>query len=119
MRTQVFDAVQGVLDRYDLLVTPTVGSLPVPNAARGETFGPSEIGGVAVDPSIGWALTYLVNFTGHPAASVPARLIDGLPVGMQVIGRRFADGDVLRASTAVEQRTPWVSWYPAVRSPSG
>jgi amidase/aspartyl-tRNA(Asn)/glutamyl-tRNA(Gln) amidotransferase subunit A len=77
-------------------------------------MGPSEVAGVAVDPSIGWVLTYLINFTGHPAASVPVGLADGLPVGMQVIGRRYADGDVLRAGRAVEQRVPWTSWYPAL-----
>ena len=38
----------------------------------GNTKGPTEINGEAVDPLIGWCLTYLFNFTGHPAASVPA-----------------------------------------------
>jgi len=118
VRTEIFDAIQAVLGNYDLLVTPTVGALPVPNGARGETLGPSEVNGVAVDPSIGWTLTYLINFTGHPAASVPAGLIDGLPAGLQIIGRRHADGDVLRASTAIEQRQPWMSWYPAMQLPT-
>jgi amidase len=111
-RTQVFDMVQSVFADFDLLVTPTLACLPVVNAAnRGETLGPSEVNGVAVDPSIGWCLTYPVNFTGHPAASVPAGLADGLPVGMQVIGRLGADADVLAAAAAVEQVRPWDIHY--------
>jgi len=115
MRTVVFDAVQDVLAEHDLIVCPTVGALPVPNGERGKTLGPTQINGVAVDPSIGWTLTYLINFTGHPACSVPAGLADGLPVGMQIIGRRFADGDVLRAAAAVEKRRPWADLYPMRR----
>jgi amidase/aspartyl-tRNA(Asn)/glutamyl-tRNA(Gln) amidotransferase subunit A len=118
LRSEVFDAFQGALDRYDLVVSPTVGALPVPNASDGETQGPSEIEGVPVDPLIGWCLTYLINLTGHPAASIPAGLADGLPVGMQIIGRRRADGDVLRASAAFERLRPWQADYPALRASS-
>jgi len=114
VRTEVYDALQGVFAEYDLIVCPTVGALPVLNGPRGETMGPSEVDGVVVDPSIGWTLTYLINFTGHPAASIPIGLADGLPVGMQVIGRRYADGEVLRTGRALEQRIPWASWYPAL-----
>ena len=65
-----------------------------------------------VDPLIGWCLTYWVNFSGHPAASIPAGLTEGrLPVGMQVIGRRYADADVLAASAAFEQLRPWQDTY--------
>ena len=73
MRTEVFDAVQGVFDDYDLLVDPTRRrACRSTNADDGNTVGPSEIEGVAVDPLIGWCLTYFANFTGHPAASIPA-----------------------------------------------
>jgi amidase len=119
IRSQVFDMVQAVFADHDLLVTPTLACLPVENAAtRGDTMGPSEVNGVAVDPSIGWCLTYPLNFTGHPAASVPAGLAEGLPVGMQVVGRLGADDDVLAAAGAVEQVRPWAAHYeiPAARS---
>ena len=117
MRSEVYDAIQGVLDRYDLLVTPTLACLPVDNAADGNTLGPREINGEAVDRLIGWCLTYPVNFTGHPAASIPAGLSpDKLPVGMQIIGRRFADSDVLAASAAFERLRPWQDTY---RIPAG
>jgi amidase/aspartyl-tRNA(Asn)/glutamyl-tRNA(Gln) amidotransferase subunit A len=111
MRSEVFDAIQGVLGKYDLLVTPTVAGLPVKNRDDGNTVGPREINGEAVDPLIGWCLTYLINFTGHPAASIPAGLADGLPVGMQIIGRRYADADVLAASATFERLRPWADAY--------
>ncbi len=107
LRTEVYDAIQAVLDTYDVLVTPTLACLPVPNAADGNTKGPSRIGDVEVDPLIGWCLTYPINFTGHPAASVPAGMASGLPVGMQIIGRRYGDADVVAASAAVERVRPW------------
>ncbi len=73
--------------------------------------GPAEIEGEAVDPLIGWCLTYPINFTGHPAASIPAGLADGLPVGMQIVGRRYADADVLAASAVFERLRPWQQTY--------
>jgi amidase len=111
IRSEVYDAVQGVLATHELLVSPTLATMPVDNATNGDTRGPTHINGVEVDPLIGWCLTYLINFTGHPAASVPAGLSDGLPVGMQVIGRRYADGDVLAAAAAIERVRPWKAAY--------
>ena len=106
-RTEIFDAMQAVFADHDLLVHPTVAALPVPNDDDGNTLGPSEIEGVAVDPLIGWCLTYFANFSGHPAASIPAGMADGLPVGMQITGRSGADADVLAASAAFERLRPW------------
>jgi amidase/aspartyl-tRNA(Asn)/glutamyl-tRNA(Gln) amidotransferase subunit A len=60
---------------------------------------------------IGWCLTYALNFTGHPAASVPAGLANGLPVGMQIAGRLGADVDVLAASAVLERVRPWTDAY--------
>ena len=117
MRTEVFDALQAVFADYDLLVTPTLACLPVENATDGNTTGPREIEGVEVDELIGWCLTYFANFTGHPAASIPAGMADGLPVGMQIMGRSGADADVLAASAAFERLRPWSDSYaiPAAR----
>ena len=112
IRTEVYDAIQGLLERYDLLVTPTLACLPVDNADDGNTVGPSEINGETVDPLVGWCLTYFINFCGNAAASIPAGLSeDGLPVGMQIIGRRYADSDVLAASAAFERIRPWRDSY--------
>jgi len=111
MRTEVYDAIESVLQRYDLLVTPTLACLPVKNAGDGNTLGPTQINGEEVDPLIGWCLTFLTNFSGHPSASIPAGLSGGLPVGMQIIGRREADVDVLGASAAFERVRPWADDY--------
>ena len=112
MRTEVYDAIQGVLDDYDLLVSPTLACLPVDNVAGGNGVGPRSINGEAIDPLIGWCMTYLINYTGHPAASIPAGLsAGGLPVGMQIVGRRWADSDVLAASAMFERLRPWHDTY--------
>jgi amidase/aspartyl-tRNA(Asn)/glutamyl-tRNA(Gln) amidotransferase subunit A len=117
MRTDVCDAIAGVFATYDFIVTPTVGAIQVPNATDGNTMGPREVAGVAVDPLIGWCLTYLLNFSGHPAASIPAGLIDGrLPVGLQLVGRPGDDAGVLRASSAFERIQPWDDSYRLCRA---
>jgi amidase/aspartyl-tRNA(Asn)/glutamyl-tRNA(Gln) amidotransferase subunit A len=111
LRTEVYDAVQGVLDGYDLLLTPTLACLPVDNASDGNTLGPESVNGEPLNRLIGWCLTFPLNFTGHPAASVPAGLADGLPVGLQVIGRKYADADVIAACAAYERARPWSQHY--------
>jgi amidase/aspartyl-tRNA(Asn)/glutamyl-tRNA(Gln) amidotransferase subunit A len=112
MRTEVFDALRAVLDRYDLLVSPTLACLAVDNAVDGNTVGPAEINGEAVDRLIGWCMTYLINIIGYPAATVPAGLAEnGLPVGMQIVGRRYSDADVIAASAEFERRRPWLATY--------
>jgi amidase/aspartyl-tRNA(Asn)/glutamyl-tRNA(Gln) amidotransferase subunit A len=116
VRTEIYHAIQGVMNTYDILITPTLACLPVDNATDGNTVGPSEINGEKVDPLIGWCMTYFLNFTGHPAASIPAGFSeDGLPIGMQIIGRRYGDADVLAASAAFERLRPWQDSYKICR----
>lgn len=115
LRTQVFDAIQDVLEEYDFIVSPTLAVPPVRNAADGNTIGPVEINGEAVDPLIGWCMTYPINFTGHPAISVPAGLTpEGLPIGLQIIGRRHADASVLAMAARFEEIRPWFQSYPGL-----
>ena len=72
IRAEIYDAIQRVLDDYQLLVTPTLACLPVDNADDGNTVGPSRINDVEVDQLIGWCLTYFVNFL-RPSGGVDSR----------------------------------------------
>jgi Asp-tRNA(Asn)/Glu-tRNA(Gln) amidotransferase A subunit family amidase len=118
LRTGVFDGLQDVFDRYDLILAPTLAIPPVRNATDGNTIGPVEINGETVEPLIGWCMTYPINFTGHPAISVPAGLTpEGLPVGLQIIGRRHADETVLALASRFEQAQPWFRSYPGLAGP--
>ena len=111
-RSEIYDLFAGVFDRYQLLLTPTVACPAVDNASDNNTKGPDRINGELVDPLIGWCLTYPINFIGHPAASIPAGMTsDNLPVGMQIIGRRYGDAEVLAASAAFERLQPWREAY--------
>ncbi len=117
IRTTVYDAIREVMDGYDLLITPTLSCLPVENGDDGNTLGPEEINGEAINRLIGWCPTFVFNFTGHPAASVPAGLVEGKwPVGLQIVGQRFADADVIAASACFEAIRPWRQDLEIVRS---
>ena len=112
LRTKVYDPIQDVFDTHDVLVTPTLTAPPVENADDGDTLGPSEVNGEAVERCIGWCMTYPINYTGNPAASIPAGFTDdGLPIGMQIVGRRHADETVLAVSAAFERARPWHHRY--------
>ncbi|MFD4820543.1 amidase [Peribacillus butanolivorans] len=114
IRTEIYDAIQGVYQDYDLLITPTLACLPVNNAEDGNTLGPSHINGEEINNLIGWCMTYFTNFSGHPSASIPAGLAeDKYPVGMQIIGKQRADLDVLTASAVFEKMKPWHGMYDA------
>jgi aspartyl-tRNA(Asn)/glutamyl-tRNA(Gln) amidotransferase subunit A len=101
--------IQAFFAEYDLLLTPTVA---VPAFEIGIP-GPREIAGTRVAP-LGWMpFTYPFNITGQPAASVPCGWTDnGLPVGLQIVGRRFDEGTVLKAAAAFERAAPWADRYP-------
>jgi amidase/aspartyl-tRNA(Asn)/glutamyl-tRNA(Gln) amidotransferase subunit A len=115
LRTGVFDGLQDLFERYDFIVSPTLAVPPVKNAGDGNTIGPTEINGRQVEPLIGWCMTYPINFTGHPAISVPAGLTpEGLPVGLQIIGRRHADESVLAMAARFEAVRPWFQSYPGL-----
>ena len=118
IRTELFDAFENVFDNHDIIISPVTCCLPVINADNGLTVGPTQINGKAINPLIGFAQTYLVNFTGHPAASVPIGLSESkLPIGMQVIGRRYRDGDVFAVAKTFEDLRPWKSHYDISYSP--
>jgi aspartyl-tRNA(Asn)/glutamyl-tRNA(Gln) amidotransferase subunit A len=85
--------------KWDLLLTPTT-SHPASAIAASDAD-------LVVRP-IRSPFTYPFNLTQQPAASVPAGLTtEGLPVGLQIIGAKFADATVLRAARAFEQARPF------------
>jgi len=53
------------------------------------------------------ALTIIANIYGNPAVSIPAGTVDGLPVGLQVLGRHHEDALLFDVALAVERERPW------------
>jgi aspartyl-tRNA(Asn)/glutamyl-tRNA(Gln) amidotransferase subunit A len=102
-RTGLVRALEAGLAGYDLLVCPT---LPC-TAFAIDDDQPSEVAGRAFD-DLGWTqFCYPFNLTGQPAMSVPCGFVDGLPVGLQIVGRRLDDALVLRAAAAFEALHPF------------
>lgn len=97
---------------YDLVLAP-VARFP---AFINEPF-PGSITGTSSYPEQFWngAFTMHSNATGCPAASIPAGFTpEGLPVGLQIIGRKFDEETVLAASAAFEAARPWIHHRPPV-----
>ena len=69
-----------------------------------------------IEKAYAWIpFTYPFNVTGQPAASVPCGFTkDGLPIGLRIVGRRFDDSTVLRASAAFERARPWAHLRPVL-----
>ena len=110
-RSHLYEGIRSLLNEYDLLFTPTLAVPPFEKGAR----APETIKGAAPASDLETFLTWPFNLTGHPAASIPAGLsADGLPLGAQVIGPRFAEATILTASDAIERRRPWADDYPPV-----
>ncbi len=104
-RTRLYRGVQKLLERYDFLVTPTLPTTAIPAEA-----------GKTVDALFnrGWnAFVYPFNHSGNPALSVPSGFgTDGLPTGLQIVGRWWKDNDVLRLGAVFEQARPWADRRP-------
>jgi len=97
-RLRFCDEVREAIAGYDLLMTPT---LPCTAFAAGDDQ-PRTIAGTPVS-YLGWTVfTYPFNITGQPAITMPCGEVGGLPVGLQIVGRRFEDALVLRAAMAFE-----------------
>jgi len=108
-RKAVYNRMWRFMRNYDLLLTPTLNVPPFETGIH----GPEIIEGQEVDVLYWLSFTYPLNMTGQPAASVPAGFTeDGLPVGMQIVGRYLDDPLVLRASAAFEAARPWKDRWP-------
>lgn len=104
------------MSRYEILLTPTLAVAPFPILMQ----GPEKIDGRYVRPAEFLAFTYPMNLTGQPAATVPAGwTADGLPVGLQIVGRHLDDPMVLRASAAFEAASPWRDKWPPLLTELG
>ena len=102
--------------KYDLLLTPTLAVPPFEVGIQ----GPTMIDGREVEPFEWLHFTYPLNFTGQPAASVPAGWTeDGLPIGLQIVGRHLDDALVLRASACFEAAQPWKDRWPPMLKAMG
>jgi aspartyl-tRNA(Asn)/glutamyl-tRNA(Gln) amidotransferase subunit A len=98
LREYIYAALAAFFDRYDLLLCPTapVVSWPV------DQLGPAQIGGAPAGPRGHAVYTPLFNYCQVPACSVPVGLVDGLPVGMQIVAPRYRDARVLGMAGVVE-----------------
>jgi len=93
-----------LFQHIDFLVTPATASPPF---ELGRSY-PETVDGKPGNPSTWSPFLRSFNITGQPAISVPAgRTRGGLPVGLQIVGPRFADADVLSAAAAFERARPW------------
>ncbi|HXG04284.1 MAG TPA: amidase [Candidatus Binatia bacterium] len=104
VRGRVRAEVDQVLTRFDVLLAPTT-----PCAAPRVGEREAVIGGRPTDVrSALLRLTRPFNFTGHPACSVPCGFTgNGLPVGLQIVGRAFDEATVLRVADAYQRGSDW------------
>lgn len=101
VRARALDRLSELFARYDLLLCPTI-------ARRAFVIGGDEPSSLQYT-----AYTMIFNNSGHCAASVPAGFYQGMPVGLQIIGRPGDEALVLRAARALEKERPWGRHYPA------
>jgi aspartyl-tRNA(Asn)/glutamyl-tRNA(Gln) amidotransferase subunit A len=113
-RYKFYEQVSKVFEKYDLMLTPTLAVTAFQAGDMGP-LGPEKIDGQEGTPSNWLCFTYPFNFTGQPAASVPCGFnSEGLPVGLQIVGRRLDEALVLRAAAAFEKTHPWRDKRPPI-----
>ncbi len=102
-RNEMAQALDRFFDDHDLLLTP---QMPITAFEAGRDYP----AGRGMTSWFDWSpYTYAFNFSGHPAASVPCGLVDGLPTGLQIVGPRYREDLVLRASRAFETVRPFAA----------
>ena len=112
LRTALFHRMRTFLQTYDFLLCPVNQLPPYPV----EEEWPREIAGVALNNYLDWMKScYYITITSHPAVSVPAGFTpEGLPVGLQIVGRYRDDFGVLQLAHAFEKATGHWKRRPAI-----
>jgi aspartyl-tRNA(Asn)/glutamyl-tRNA(Gln) amidotransferase subunit A len=98
VRTLIRREFDAAFEKYDALVTPTSPTVPFKIGERSDDPLAMYLSDVCTLP---------INIAGVPAVSIPAGFVDGLPVGMQIIGKHFKEETILRVAYAYEQATEW------------
>jgi amidase len=112
LRTRLWDGVRAFMETRDLLVTPTAATPPFPIDQPHVLMVNGKPLGKGMQRSY---LTYAFSVLGLPAISIPCGFTgDGLPVGMQIVGKRRGEAAVLRAAAAFEAAQPWADRRPPV-----
>jgi aspartyl-tRNA(Asn)/glutamyl-tRNA(Gln) amidotransferase subunit A len=105
VRTLIRQEFDRAFEKYDALITPTSPTVPF------------KIGEKVDDPLqmyLSDVCTLPINIAGVPAVSIPAGFADGLPVGMQIIGKHFGEETLLKVAYAYEQATDWHKMKPEI-----
>ena len=102
---EIFDPVAGV----DFVITAS--NPDVAFDADGPL--PSAFGGIKAGAGNNGKLTFPANLHGNAAISIPAGTVDGLPIGLQVVGRHFSEQALLDLALVVERTRPWPLVAPA------
>ncbi|MFX1311512.1 MAG: amidase [Promethearchaeota archaeon] len=103
-REIIYDNVCRHFREFDILITPTMAC----PAFEINISAPTKIDGKTVSSGAYSPYTHPFNMSGHPAASIPCGWsAEGLPIGMQIIGKRFDEVTVLQVSKAFEEIAPW------------
>jgi aspartyl-tRNA(Asn)/glutamyl-tRNA(Gln) amidotransferase subunit A len=113
LRTRLYRQVQSWFDNADVVVTPTLSRTALP--IEQDFFAPIEIDGRPIDTMrrAWYPYTLPFNMTGNPAVSIPCGWdSDGLPVGLQLIGRHGEDAVLLRVAALFERARPWTDRRP-------
>jgi amidase len=99
---RVTAAYDEVLKKYDLLLMPTLPMKPTPLPPAD---APRELYVQRALEMIGNTAPF--DITHHPAMTLPCGLIDGLPVGLMLVGKHFDEPSIYRAAYAFEQTEDW------------
>lgn len=102
LQRSLYDRLNALFDRYDLLILPGVSVPPFPHSQ----LYPTEIDGRPVENYMAWlALTSSLTVVGHPVISLPCGLDEqGTPFGIQIVAPAYEDLALLQAAQAIEQR---------------